>query len=224
MYSREQARQMIDGAGGAGKGRMRKHVIEVCGSAFPDLGIDSSPYLRLYAWLNGLSADDMTCYCGKPRKFDATRFTLSKYCSKWCADHSQDKKDRMSSVWAQRTPDEVKAVTSHGLAQMNTDESRKQARATNVKRYGAEHAMQADAVKAKRDKTCMDKYGVANPLSSAIVREKIRETCLELYGEENPMQAQSVKRRRIASVRGKYGVDNVMHIPEVVQKLSLIHI
>ena len=149
---------------------LRQEVIAGYKHLFPKLWPDSSDYMRLYAWLNDLTKEDLTCYCGKPLAFNDRRFTLKQYCSKYCADHSQEKKEGMRQVWAKRSRQTVRSITSHGLSVINCPECREKARLTTLARFGVDHAMRNPDVKKKRIETTLERYGVNNVVQSDVYK------------------------------------------------------
>lgn len=85
-----------------------------------------------------------------------------------------------------------------------SDISKKKKRKTNIERYGNEHAIQNENVKAKRKKTNKEKYG-GHPLSDPNVLQKQRKTNIRRYGVENVFQSESIKNQIEQTNKNRYG-------------------
>ena len=74
--------------------------------------------------------------------------------------------------------------------------SREKARQTMLEKYGVEHPMHSDEIKAKLDATMQDKYGVKRfPQLKEAYKEKSIQTNREKYGTDWPMQNLDIKNK-----------------------------
>lgn len=124
----------------------------------------------------------------------------------------------------------------------NTDSVIEKRIATNLERFGVEHAAQSKEVQEKTIQTNLDRYGVEYVLSHPDIIEKVRQTMidrhgvtsyaktpefvekvrktsLEIYGTEHPTQAESVKEKFRETSLAIYGVDHPMKTEENREKL-----
>jgi very-short-patch-repair endonuclease len=92
--------------------------------------------------------------------------------------------------------------------------------ASNLKRYGVEHAMQNADIKKKFVDTNLERYGVENAMQSKMVQQKAKDTNLERYGVENPMQSKMVQQKAKDTNLERYGVENVMQNIEIRRSVS----
>ena len=72
-------------------------------------------------------------------------------------------------------------------------------KATNLKKYGCESAMQNLAVQEKAKGTNIKKFGCEYPMQNAAVQEKHKAACLENFGCEYPMQNAEVQEKMKAT-------------------------
>jgi hypothetical protein len=96
----------------------------------------------------------------------------------------------------------------------------KKRKTTCLEKYGAENAMQSQAVRDKAKATCVEKYGVEHAMQSQAVRDKAKATCVEKYGVEYPHLLQEVRDKVKATCINKYGVENVFESQEIKDKIK----
>ena len=116
-------------------------------------------------------------------------------------------------------------------------------KATNLKKYGVEHSQQCEAVKRKREQTCLEIYGNTVPTRNQKVRkilsekskaahakvdkdeyarriEKSKKTNLKRRGVEFTLQDQEVRQKSQKTLIEKYGVDNPSKSEQVQEKIK----
>lgn len=86
--------------------------------------------------------------------------------------------------------------------------------ATNLRKYGARNVMQVPEIKQRHDDACTALYGTPSPLGSDKIREKVQATCFENHGGIGPMADPAVRERGRQACRRKYGCDNPMQSVE----------
>lgn len=121
-------------------------------------------------------------------------------------------------------------------------ESREKAKKTLLEKYGVEHPMHSDEIKAKLDATMQDKYGVKRfPQLKEAYKEKsiqtnrekfgadwksqtedwkfkTEATLMKHYGVTNPFQSKELREKGLANYQAKTGYDMPQHNPEVIAK------
>lgn len=110
-----------------------------------------------------------------------------------------------------------------------------QRKATNLERYGVEHASQGEAAKEKTRETFLQNYGVLHPSQSDVVQLKKEGNSLQRYSVTHPSQRPESRQRQ--SLLGKkhgrewaakarvtnlerYGVESVSQLPVYRQRQS----
>ena len=93
-------------------------------------------------------------------------------------------------------------------------------KATCMKNYGFEHALQSPEIRQKAKDTCMEKYGVENALQSEKVKERMKDTCMEKYGVENASQSEQIKQKKIDTCMKNYGVKNPGQSEKVKERMK----
>lgn len=74
--------------------------------------------------------------------------------------------------------------------------------------------------RTKRINTNIEKYGKEHPLKSEIVKAKVKETCIEKYGQESYLATEECRNTLLMFSLNTYGVDNVSKSPEVIDKIK----
>lgn len=97
-------------------------------------------------------------------------------------------------------------LTKYGCEVWSHPEVRKKIRETMVERYGHEHLMQVEELKAKQQATMLERYGVKYAFASPEIKEKIKKTMLERYGVENASYSEELCRKADQTTLERYGV------------------
>lgn len=100
----------------------------------------------------------------------------------------------VDSAFKLRTPEQVAAH----LKAAHTPEASEKRRQTNVKTYGIGHPMQAEAVVARMQATCLRRYQADNYAKTDLFRKAL--------SLKNPMHDPAIKERFHDSLERKYGV------------------
>lgn len=89
---------------------------------------------------------------------------------------------------------------------MNSD-PKKQEKTKQIilKRYGVEHAMQAQEVKDKYKQTCLDKYGVVSTMQAQEVKDKAHKTYIERYGPGHEEARKKITEKLIKTYTERHG-------------------
>ena len=114
--------------------------------------------------------------CNSPVSFKGLNKGFSKYCSNKCAASCRDEVTRQIRI-----------------------------KENNIKKYGVEHAFQADSVKRNIINTNLERYGVENPQQNKEIKKKTNSTNLERYGYENVQQNKEIKNKTSKTNKEKYG-------------------
>ena len=93
-------------------------------------------------------------------------------------------------------------------------------KATNLERFGCEHALQNKEVKEKMKATNLEKFGCENPFQNKEVKEKMKATNLEKLGCENPSQNKEVKEKKKATNLEKFGCEHALQNKDVREKMK----
>jgi len=86
---------------------------------------------------------------------------------------------------------------------------------TCIEKYGVEHQMHVDEVKAKVKTTNMERYGVEVPLQNENILAKTQTTNLERYGDVCSLNNPEVKAKALKSLFEHYGVEYYNQLPEM---------
>ena len=92
-------------------------------------------------------------------------------------------------------------------------------KATNLKRYGVENALQNEKIKEKQKQTNLKKYGVECVMQNEEVKNKIKQTMLKKHGVEHPIQNKEIHDRIKATCKERYGVENAMQNEKIKNKV-----
>lgn len=76
--------------------------------------------------------------------------------------------------------------------------------ATNIAKFGTEHAMQSEEVKQRGIATLQDRYGVVNAGQIPEVREKVTQTVQERYGGYT-LQSPKLRAKVASTMKSRYG-------------------
>ena len=155
-----------------------------------------------------LFPDHSMAPCGKTKIFKRFDHGYRFPCEGKCACRKESRQEKSQETYNER----------YGDHPSRNPENRARARATNVKRYGVEHALQSPIFKKKTRETSMAKYGVEHVLQSPEVREKGIVTNLERLGVEHALQNSEVREKSRETNLARYGVEHVMQSPEIKDK------
>ena len=97
---------------------------------------------------------------------------------------------------------------------------RNKAKATTLKKYGVENAMQSEEFQKKMKATNLKRHGVENPFQSEEVQKKMKAAILKRYGVEYAMQSEEVQKKMKATNLDKYGVEYAMQNAEISENAS----
>lgn len=92
-------------------------------------------------------------------------------------------------------------------------------RVTSRKRYGTDHPMQTEDVKARVRAVFQDKYGVDAPLQNAEIKAKMQKTNMERYGVANVASSPAVRVKMAQTTLDRYGVEHYNQLPEMKEYL-----
>lgn len=92
---------------------------------------------------------------------------------------------------------------------------------TCLQKYGTRHALENEDVQAKCKRTLMETHGVETPGKSKVILEKAKKTNLERYGAEYVGGIPEFREKRKETCVKRYGVDNTMHIARATQNIKL---
>jgi hypothetical protein len=101
---------------------------------------------------------------------------------------------------------------------INSENIQNKIKQTNFKKYGVEYPFQSEQVKDKIKETLIERYGVNNPNKNTKIRDKGKQTCLERYGAEHILQTEQYKEKYKKIIMEKYGVKNVSQNEDIKQK------
>ena len=162
--------------------------------------------------------------CGNSTDFVNLSTGYRKYCSKKCAQNSNNVKNKIRQTnlkkygvdvvsKSEKVKEKIKKTNLEKYGTENvfaSDEIKEKIKHTNLKKYGVENPMQSKIIKNKTNQTNLKKYGVEVTFASDKIKEKIKQTNLEKYGVENPMQNEFVKQKTKQTNLKKYGNTCVM--------------
>lgn len=97
-------------------------------------------------------------------------------------------------------------------------ESREKAKQTLLDKYGADHPMHSEEIKAKLDNTMMERYGVKRFTQIPGYEEQVKQTNQERYGTDWPIQNSEILQKSKDTLFSHYGVTSTMHSEEIVAK------
>lgn len=86
---------------------------------------------------------------------------------------------------------------------------------TCLDRYGVEHQMHVDEVKAKVKTTNLERYGVEVPLQNTEILAKAQATNLERYGDVCSLNNPEVKAKALKTLFENFGVEYYNQLPEM---------
>ena len=89
-----------------------------------------------------------------------------------------------------------------------------------LKKYGVENCFQSETIKAKSRETNLKKYGVEHAMQNKIIHEQAKNTVLERYGVENCFQSETIKAKSRETNLKKYGVEYAMQNKTVQEQLK----
>lgn len=111
-------------------------------------------------------------------------------------------------------------IDKYGSYFCETDEFKKQAKKTNLKKYDVEHILQSNDFKERIKKTNLKRYGSENASSSSAIKNKRKITCLKKFGNEYFTGSDIGKAKLKAGLLDKYGVENAFQSEEVKDKIK----
>jgi len=190
---------------------------EVCGyehskAAFITLHIkrehnmDSKSYYTQYI----LKGEAPKCFCGKECKFDDIVHGYRKYCSLYCANTSNEKRDSVSRSrrdnWKESSEKyHNTCLKKYGkMSFVQTDEFKSKSRDSKRTNHNDENYNNRDLAK----KTFLSKYGVDNYNKTEYAKEKNRD---RMYNSDKRFGADSFKKR----MKELYGYENAMQVPSI---------
>ena len=128
--------------------------------------------------------------------------------------------DRYGSTCALNTK---KNIASRNEKMFGTEEAVKKIvekrRTTNRKKYGSDHPMQNDQVKAKQQAVLTERYGTHVPLRNEEVKAKMQKTVQDRYGVTNVAMLPEVRAKMAKTMRENYGVEYYNQLPEMREYL-----
>lgn len=98
-------------------------------------------------------------------------------------------------------------------------ESKEKARQTLLTRYGVDHPMHSEDIKAKVDATQQERYGARRFTQTKAYTDKAKATNQERYGADWAMQTPGVQQKSEATLKAHYGVTNPMQSKELKAKV-----
>jgi len=90
---------------------------------------------------------------------------------------------------------------------------------TNLKKFGVEHAAQAEICKQKTLETFREKYNADHPLQNPEILAKVQATNLERYGDICALNNPEIKAKALKSLFNHYGVEYYNQLPEMKEYL-----
>lgn len=103
---------------------------------------------------------------------------------------------------------------------LQADSIKAKIKQSSLERFGTEYVLQSEEVKAKRKETLMQEYGVENVSQLEEVKEKKKKSSIDKYGTDNPAQSEEVKSKIAATCEEKYGVSSVFQAEEVKTRIK----
>lgn len=88
-------------------------------------------------------------------------------------------------------------------------------RKTNRKKYGSDHPMQNDDIKAKQQAVLTEKYGTHVPLQNEEIKAKMQKTVQDRYGVTNVAMLPEVRAKMAKTMYENYGVEHYNQLPEM---------
>jgi len=88
-----------------------------------------------------------------------------------------------------------------------SSKSKEKGKATMLKKYGVEHALQSKEIREKIEEKNLRKKGVKNVFELESVKEQIRKTNLKNHGVEYPMQSEEILQKSIKTNLDRYGYE-----------------
>lgn len=92
-------------------------------------------------------------------------------------------------------------------------------RKTSQKRYGTDHPMKNDGVKAKLKAVFQERYGVDAPLQDPEILAKMQQTNLDRHGVANVASLPEVQVKMAKTTLERYGVEHYNQLPEMKEYL-----
>ena len=141
----------------------------------------------------------LTCECGKTKKYYNGKYWCSKSCpvTKLTRKTTLNKKYGVD-YYSQSTEckEKVKKTVTKKYGVSNISRStiiKDKKKNTVLKNFGCEFPMQHQSIKNKRIQTYLEKYGVDSPVKSTEIQNKIKQTNIQRYGAACPLQAENIK-------------------------------
>lgn len=91
----------------------------------------------------------------------------------------------------------------------------KKRRITNRSKYGSDHPMQNEQIKAKQQAVLIEKYGTHVPLQNEEVKAKMQKTVQDRYGVTNVAKLPEVRAKMAKTMFENYGVEYYNQLPEM---------
>ena len=88
-------------------------------------------------------------------------------------------------------------------------------RKTNKEKYGTDHPMQNDDIKAKQQAVLTERYGTHVPLQNEEIKAKMQKTVQDRYGVTNVALLPEVRAKMARTMYENYGVEHYNQLPEM---------
>lgn len=160
---------------------------------------------RLFLFLGGTRG---TCtMCGKFTRFFNSVVGYQQNCGRSCGANSLSRQEKRL--------DTINKM-GHEVHYSKANETRKR---SCLDKYGVEHALQVNAIKAKQEQTTLDRFGVRNAYQSDEIKQKIKQQNLDTYGVEFNSQRQDSRTARKNTFMERYGVHSPFLLEEFRTKV-----
>ena len=99
-----------------------------------------------------------------------------------------------------------------------SSKAKTKAKATMLKNYGVEHALQSKEIRTQMEEKNLREKGVKNVFQMESVKEQIKKTNIENLGVEHPMQNKEVLEKSIKTNLDKYGTERASQNEDIKKK------
>ena len=155
--------------------------------------------------------------CGKQFEITGRIDTHNKTCSEKCRYLSAK---RNTDTQAMQAALKATMLKRYGVENaMQIPGTVDKIKATTKERYGTEWYTQTDEYRRSVKTTSLSKYGTTHPLASKVVQAKRADTIKKRYGVSNVFQDACVKEQVKATNLAKYGVEYISQSPEIHRRM-----
>lgn len=167
------------------------------------------------------------CKCGNPVKYLAIMRGYNTFCSRQCkyaknaakVNSEKTKLEKYGDPTYSAPEKRVGWFANKTLAEQSLINSKREA--TNLAVYGAATPLLNSEVKLKGVATSLLKFGHQHHMSSENVKATRDQAHREKYGVNNPFQRKDVQQRIQGTVINRYGVDHISQSSIVRDKIAL---